>query len=79
MDPQLAVAVLMSRQSRLQRQSSQIKNFCMHCGGSDGRRVAESESIVCQSLDCEVYFDRKKLATETATTEILAQAVCNLF
>lgn len=77
-EPQLATAVLMSRLSKLQRQFSQLRNVCMHCGGSDGRRVAEYDSIVCQSLDCGIYFDRKKLAVETATAEILAAATCNL-
>ena len=42
---------------------------CLHCGGGgDSRRTRERApgGIVCDSLDCGVYYERRKVAFEMA-------------
>lgn len=46
---------------------------CRHCGGGGGRRAAEG-GIVCDSLDCGVFFEYKKASSEAAA----ARALCDL-
>ncbi len=42
--------------------------ICLHCGGGGGRpAVAGPGGVVCDSLDCAVYFERRKAAWEGAT------------
>lgn len=71
--PQLAAAVLAARWGRLERQHAQVVRLCAHCGGGGGRAAAEG-GIVCDSLDCGLYYERRKLAAELAAVAALAEA-----
>lgn len=76
-DPQLAVAVMGARATRLQVQHALTVQACLHCGGGGGplsvvQGVAMG-GVVCQSLDCGLYFERWKLRAEAVT----AQALCD--
>ena len=54
---------------------------CLHCGGGGGRAVAAGPGgIVCDSLDCGVYFERRgKTVLELNTTRVqLAAALAVL-
>ncbi|GMH43547.1 hypothetical protein BSKO_11469 [Bryopsis sp. KO-2023] len=78
-EPQLALAVLTSRHALLHRQFSQLVKVCLHCGGGGGRKPDMDGNVVCRSLDCGIYYERKKLAKETATARALADAASDLF
>ena len=71
--PQLAAAVLAARWGRLERQYAQLVRLCAHCGGGGGRAAAEG-GIVCDSLDCGVYFERRKLWYELAAVAAMHEA-----
>lgn len=72
-DPQLAAAVLTARAGRLERQYVQLVRICLHCGAGGGRNV-QTGGIVCDSLDCGVYYERRKVAHELAAASALGQA-----
>ncbi|CAD7703703.1 unnamed protein product [Ostreobium quekettii] len=74
-DPQLSLGVLTARASRLQRLHAQLVRVCLSCGGAGGA----DGGISCRSLDCGVFFDRKKLMGEMATAEVLARSAGELF
>lgn len=65
-NPLLAAAVLSSRWNRLERQHVQLARVCCHCGGSGGRNVDQG-GIICDSLDCGVYYERRKVWQEMTT------------
>lgn len=71
--PQFVAAVLSARDSRMERQSTFLLRICLHCGGGGGRDV-ENGGIVCDSLDCGIYFERRKVVAELAVTRGLAAA-----
>eukprot|EP00798_Chlamydomonas_sp_ICE-L_P022552 gene22552-29677_t len=108
-DPQKAMAVMLSRASRLERQYMHMLRICRHCGGGGGlprsgtaqpcgagsapgapgeRRSEASnarvvaggtvsirsrdDGVVCDSLDCGIFFERRKLAHESTTLSSLA-------
>ncbi|DBA81937.1 hypothetical protein WJX77_000726 [Trebouxia sp. C0004] len=73
LDPQLAAAVLTARSGRLERQYVQLVRICLHCNGGGGRQV-QTGGIVCDSLDCGVYYERRKVAHELAAAAALGQA-----
>ena len=74
-NPQLAAAVLASRASRLDRHNTTLVRLCLHCGGG-GARVSPPPggSIACDSLDCAVFFERRKTAHELTASMALAAA-----
>lgn len=72
-DPQLAAAVLTARSGRLERQYVQLVRICLHCNGGGGRQIQQG-GIVCDSLDCGVYYERRKVAHELAAATALSQA-----
>ena len=73
LDPQLAAAVLTARSGRLEQQYVQLVRICLYCNGGGGRHVQDG-GIVCDSLDCGVYYERRKVAHELAAANALGQA-----
>ncbi|KAK9818869.1 hypothetical protein WJX74_003598 [Apatococcus lobatus] len=71
--PQLASGVLCARTSRLDRQHAQLVQVCLHCGGGGGRSINHG-GVMCNSLDCGVYFERRKVAHELAAASALADS-----
>lgn len=73
--PQLAAAVLTARSGRLDHHNTTLVRICLHCGGGGGRPQAPpSGSIACDSLDCAVFFERRKNAHELAAAQALELA-----
>ena len=73
--PQLAAAVLAARAGRLERHSVTLTRICLHCGGGGGRQThPPGGSIPCNSLDCAVFFERRKTAHELAAATALSEA-----
>ena len=50
---------------------------CLHCGGGGGRNASEG-GVVCNSLDCSVYFERRKVAFEMAAAQAQLDAALPL-
>jgi DNA polymerase zeta len=73
-ETQLAAAVLASRCNRLGRQYTHLLRVCGACGGGGGTVNVEEGGIVCDSLDCGVYFERRKVWRELQAAEALASA-----
>ena len=78
-EPQLVAAVLPSRLSRGERQYAQLVRVCVGCGGGGGGGGAGAEAaaqggVVCDSLDCGVYFERRKAWHELRAVAALAEA-----
>ena len=77
--PQLAAAVLSARSSRLERHHVTLARICLHCGGGGGKsHTPPGGSIPCDSLDCAVFFERRKTAHELAASSALASAGLSL-
>lgn len=72
-DPQAAAASLIARTSRLERQHRHMARICLHCSGG-GSADAPHGGIACDSLDCGVYYERRKLAQELASMSALTSA-----
>ena len=52
-----------------------LAQICGHCGGGGGRAaVTGPGGIVCDSLDCAAYFERRKTVWEAATARAQLQA-----
>lgn len=77
-DPQAAGAVLAARAARLEAAHALLVRVCLHCGGGGGRLQA-GDCVTCDSLDCSVFFERKKAVGEAAAAEALYQAAMELF
>ena len=78
-EPQLAAAVLAARCSRLGRQYSHLVRLCGACGGGGGGVSSSSGAVsdggvVCDSLDCGVFFERRKVWQELTSAAALAEA-----
>ena len=69
---QLPVAILAARAGRIERQYAQLVRVCGHCSGNGGHQV--NGEVPCESLDCGVYFERRKLAYEKDVISSLAGA-----
>lgn len=72
-DPQIAAAVLAARCNRLGRQYSHLVRVCGACGGGGGANIEEG-GIVCDSLDCGVFFERRKVWQELTAATALGEA-----
>jgi DNA polymerase zeta len=82
--PQAAGALLLSRAARLERQSQALVRLCLHCGGGGGGGGGEPPAaggwgeevgdggVACDSLDCGVFFERRKARREAAALAALA-------
>jgi len=71
--PQLVAAVLPARFNRLERQHAQLTRICIGCGGGGGVDKCVG-GVVCDSLDCGVYFERRKAWHEMQALAALAEA-----
>jgi DNA polymerase zeta len=71
--PQAALAALMARLQRLQQQHVHLVRLCLHCGGGGGLN-SEHGGVVCDSVDCGVYFERRKVLAESEALVALAEA-----
>jgi len=58
-DRQLVALALPLRLNRIERQRVHLGRICGACGGVGGRG-----EVVCESLDCAVYFERRKVEGE---------------
>jgi DNA polymerase zeta len=65
-DMQLVAFALPHRLNRIQRQLVRISRICSSCGG-----VGARGEVICESLDCSLYFERRKVWWETQTLEAL--------
>lgn len=78
-DPQATVAGLEARAAALEAAAGKALAVCLACGGGGGVERQGSawgglERIVCVSLDCALYFERRKIEHEAATARELADA-----
>jgi DNA polymerase zeta len=71
--PQAAMAALLARLARLQQQHVRLVRLCLHCGGGGGLN-AEHGGVVCDSIDCGVYFERRKVLAESEALGALVDA-----
>ncbi|KAK3237761.1 hypothetical protein CYMTET_52186 [Cymbomonas tetramitiformis] len=75
-DPQVAMAVLMGRSRDIQRLHQHLVAICQHCGGGSGLpRLAGAARIACDSLDCPVFFQQRKVEHERIGADHLVQRV----
>ncbi len=70
-EPQGAAVVLLARAARLTEAQALLVRVCLQCGGGGGRRGTLEAGIVCDSLDCGVFFERKKATGEAAAARVL--------
>ncbi len=81
--PQLSAAALLARVARLERQHTHVVRMCLHCGGGGevctanmegigGEKVVADGGVVCESLDCGVFFERRKLSHELRAMSAMA-------
>lgn len=74
-NPQLATAALCARAGRLERHHAAIVRVCLHCGGGGARLTPPpGGSVACDSLDCGLYFERRKAAHELAAALAFQEA-----
>lgn len=71
--PQVAAAVLGARAARLERQHLHLVRLCLHCGGGGGGAMAHG-GVVCDSVACGVWYERRKVAGELRALAALAAA-----
>ena len=70
---------MQARVARLQGQQAELVKVCSHCGGGGGGVVEiEDSGILCQSLDCGVYFERVKTRNELRNMNALAASALQL-
>lgn len=74
-DPQIVAAVLPARVNRSERQYVNMVRLCSACGGGGGLPSPDG-GIVCASLDCGIYFERRKVWHELQTARAVANAAC---
>ena len=79
-DPQAAGAVLAARAARLEAAHALLVRVCLHCGGGGGGGASFGPGgVACDSLDCGVFFERRKAAGEAAAAEALRDRALALF
>ncbi|KAL2641863.1 hypothetical protein R1flu_009450 [Riccia fluitans] len=59
--PRAAAILLPGRTARLEKEFKHLEAICRHCGGGDASPEA---NIACISLDCSVFFERRKVHRE---------------
>jgi hypothetical protein len=71
-----------ARVVKLQKQQDFLNRICGHCGGSGGNLRGqvdvEDTHIVCQSLECGVYFERMKSSHELHNMLLLLDSALQL-
>eukprot|EP00897_Mesotaenium_endlicherianum_P009916 jgi/Mesen1/8953/ME000056S08359 len=63
-EPQVAAVALAGRAARLHGEFNHLSAICLHCGGGSGTRGG---GIACVSIDCPVFFERRKVQDEART------------
>ncbi len=66
--PQLAAATLAARAGRLGARHAALARLCGECGGGGGGLAAEG-GVVCDSINCGVFFERRRTAHEVRAAE----------
>jgi DNA polymerase zeta len=56
--------IITGRTSKLEKESQHLDAVCRHCGGGDW---FVEKGIKCVSLDCPVFFERRKVQKELLT------------
>jgi DNA polymerase zeta len=70
--PQAAAATLQARVAVLRRRHAALVRLCLHCGGGGGDAAACGPGgVVCDSLDCGVFYERRKALMESTTLALL--------
>ena len=73
---------MQARLGRLRQQQSYMLQICNDCGGGGGINTepmdVEDTHVVCQSLECGVYFERNKTQHELRNMRSLADAAMQL-
>ena len=72
-NPQATVAMLEARAAALERAAGKAMAVCHACGGGGGS-ASGLDNMVCVSLDCALFFERRKLEHEFSTARALADA-----
>lgn len=81
-DPATSAAVLAARAAKLERQHVHIARICGACGGGGGvdtslpgsSALVPCGGIVCDSIECGLYFERRKVAQELASSLALQES-----
>jgi len=69
--PQIAAFILLSRRRWLQKQQQQLIETCMHC-------IAQQDpQIECDSLDCNIFYERVKIRNYLETAEMYNRILQN--
>eukprot|EP00271_Cylindrocystis_brebissonii_P007773 TRINITY_DN21469_c0_g2_i1.p1 TRINITY_DN21469_c0_g2~~TRINITY_DN21469_c0_g2_i1.p1 ORF type:complete len:1040 (-),score=209.68 TRINITY_DN21469_c0_g2_i1:154-3132(-) len=71
--PQGVAAMLTRRAAKAEHQYSHLIAICRHCGGNSGQ--PGGDPIACVSLDCEFYYERKKVGGEARAAAALASSL----
>lgn len=73
---QATAAALAGRAAALESAAARALEVCLHCGGGGGSGGTGGglERLVCVSLDCALFFQRRKLEHEYGTARELAEA-----
>ena len=53
-----------------------LLQVCLHCGGGGGG--GQHGGVVCDSLDCGAYYERRKVAFEMAAAQAQLEAALPL-
>ena len=78
-NPQLAAGVLSARAARLERHHTTLVRLCLHCGGGGARPTPyPGSTVACDSLDCALFFERRKTAHELTAALALADVGLHL-
>jgi DNA polymerase zeta len=75
--PSSSYALMQQRAAMIERQHRHMVRICLHCGGGGGG-VIEEGAVVCNSIDCEVFFERAKLSHEARVSRALIDEVSTL-
>ena len=63
----------------LRRRHAALVRLCLHCGGGGGdARVCGPGGIVCDSLDCGVFYERRKALQESTTLALVTKRAMDL-
>ena len=77
-EPQLTTAVLSARCRSLQKRYVNLVRICLSCGGGsmgNARGPREDGGVACDSIDCGLFFERKKVSRELRSAEVLVDIV----
>ncbi|KAJ7547009.1 hypothetical protein O6H91_08G065000 [Diphasiastrum complanatum] len=71
---QIAVTTILTRRfSQLEKEFDHLQALCRHCGGSSG---GHQQIIACISLECPIFFERRKAETHFEISSYLAEEQC---